>query len=173
MFSLSLGLCRQQLQVIGGKPVSQTQILAQSQMHASAINKEELKTDYKDDVPTRYKEIYKGNIGKSLKKHFIAALRLPLHPLAGKPNQPYDPATKDKSPLSHAALAFVHAGFSLKHRTLLDRFPETINRVSASLLETMQNWYPTPIAYPYELGEKPRSPPCMHLYIPLNFTSLT
>lgn len=126
--------------MIGGEPISQTQILTQSQMDASMVNKEELKK-YKNNHPRRYRDIYTGKIGSSLKDHFIAALRLPLHPLAGKPNQPYDPE-KAKSPLSDAALAFVHAGFSTEYPGLLVRFPETINKASSSLLEIVQNKKP-------------------------------
>ena len=128
--------------------------------------------EYNNDERARYNEIYEGEIGTSLKEHFITALRLPLHPLAGEPNQPYDSAKKDKSPLSHAALAFVHAGFSSKHNQLWDRFPETINRVSASLLNKVQTCEPRPKVYRDKSWEL-NKPPCMRLYILLNFTFLT
>jgi hypothetical protein len=172
----SLGLGQQQLQVIGGKPVSQTQILTQSQMHASMVREEELAiygNNDKDRYENRYKEIYEGEIGTSLKEHFLTALRLPLHPLAGKqPNDPYVP-TEGESPLAHAALAFVHAGFSLKYRQFLERFPETINQVSTSLLERVQACAPRPPVFRGGKHGSPRYPPCMHLYIPLNFAFLT
>ena len=167
----SLGLCQRRLQVIGGKPVSQIQILTRSQIHASSVNETEMK-EYNNDEGARYHEIYKGEIGISLKKHFITALRLPLHPLAGEPNQPCDPA--NESPLSDAALAFVHAGFSSKDSNLLDRFPERINQVTASLLEKVQAQVEPPKAYPFNRDvPMPTKPPCMRPYIPLNFTSLT
>ena len=98
--------------------------------------------------------IYTGAIGKSLKKHFITALRLPLHPSAGQPNDLYNP--RSKSPLSRAALAFVHAGLesSTTQKKWLDEFPKKINRVSANLLERIQGL----------TIKKPFFPPGMRLY---------
>jgi hypothetical protein len=157
------------LQVIGGKHVSQKQILTQSEMQASAALIEEQQI-YKDDKD-RYDEIYTGEIGQSLKEHFLTALRLPLHPLAGKhPNDPYVP-TEGESPLAHAALAFVHAGFSLKYPQFLERFPEKINQVSTSLLKKVQTHDPQRAAW--GKYNRPTRPHCMRLYIPLNFAFLT
>ena len=99
--------------------------------------------------------IYKGAIGQSLQKHFITALRLPLHPSAGIPNEPYN--SNSKSPLSNAALVFVHAGlkFSKTQKKWLDNFPEKINKASASLLKWVQGLKIT----------KPFHPPSMRLYV--------
>ena len=150
--------------MIGGKPVSQIQILTPSQIHASKVTEGEMEK-YKS-VEDRIKMIYEGAIGQSLKKHFITALRLPLHPSAGKPNEPYD---KDKkSPLSNAALLFVHGGMAPvpSQAQWLAGFPKDINEVSADLLKKMQTLNPLPKKVPFKL-------PCMRLYMPLNFTCLT
>ncbi|KAF8694551.1 hypothetical protein AX14_002011 [Amanita brunnescens Koide BX004] len=95
--------------------------------------------------------IYEGAIGQSLKKHFITALRLPLHPSAGKPNEPYN---KDKkSPLSNAALLFVHGGMAPvpSQAQWLAGFPKDINEVSADLLKKMQTLNPLPKKVPFKL----------------------
>ena len=123
--------------MIGGKSVSQTHILMASWIRARYAKEDEKK--YVNDE-ARYEMIYKGAIGTSLKEHFIAALRLPLHPSAGQPNDPYNP--NSKSPLSNAALAFVHGGFKYTstQKKWVDNlnFPEKINHVAASLLEEVQ-----------------------------------
>lgn len=152
--------------MIGCKHVSQTQILTQSEMHASSIHRDE-KDERGSAQTTRYNKLFTGKIGISLREHFITALRLPLHPWAGEPNEPYV-MKNPEPPLSRAAVAFVHAGFSRMCYRLLERFPEKINEASASLLEKVQNCKPMYAVFDKDSYDRPFLPPRMRLYIPLN-----
>lgn len=135
-------------------------------MHASSIHPDE-KNKYKETHQERYSKIFEGKIGVSLRDHFITALRLPLHPWAGEPNEPYV-MKNPEPPLSRAALAFVHAGFSRQCYILLERFPEKINQASASLLQKVQACQPIRTVFDKNSRQRPFLPPRMRLYIPLN-----
>lgn len=106
-------------------------------------------------IADRQKMLSSGIIGRSWAANYTTASRLPLHPSLGPPNTQFPPkymrlhyqsggATttndyyyRDDTPLSHAALSFVHGGLSPTYRDLTP-FPSRINEISDSLLRKVQ-----------------------------------
>ncbi|TCD64914.1 hypothetical protein EIP91_003450 [Steccherinum ochraceum] len=82
-----------------------------------------------------------GRIGKSWAANYTTTSRLPLHASLGPPNTDYDP--NDTSPLSHAAISFVHGGLSPTYSDLTP-FPSRINDLGHSLLRKLQFQHPLP-----------------------------
>lgn len=83
-----------------------------------------------------------GWLGKTWRANYTVTSRLPLHPSLGEANADYVPGSD--SPLSHAALSFVHGGIS---PTYLDAtpYPSRINELGSSLLRKLQTRkQPTP-----------------------------
>ncbi|KAI0342803.1 Metallo-dependent phosphatase [Trametopsis cervina] len=93
----------------------------------------------------RMKMLTSGRIGKSWAANYTTTSRLPLHPSLGAPNTDYDPSTT--SPLSHAALSFVHGGLSPTYGDLTP-FPSRINALAQSLLHKLQTQTPPPPPHP-------------------------
>lgn len=76
-----------------------------------------------------------GRIGKAWATNYTTTSRLPLHPSMGPPNQDYDPSVS--SPLSHAALSFLHGGLAPTYPNLTP-YPSAINSISSSLLDKLR-----------------------------------
>lgn len=86
-----------------------------------------------------------GRLGKRWAKNYTTTSRLPLHSSLGDPNTDYDPS--DKSPLSHAAVSFVHGGLAPNYPDLTP-FPSKINNLGHSLLYKLQHRSPPPAPHP-------------------------
>jgi len=84
-----------------------------------------------------------GRIGKSWAANYTVTSRLPLHPSIGSANTDYDPSSASTSPLSHAALSFVHGGLAPSYPDLTP-FPSRINALGHSLLRKLQARTPPP-----------------------------
>jgi len=93
----------------------------------------------------RMKMITTGRIGKTWAQNYTTTSRLPLHSSLGPPNTDYDPTAE--SPLSHAAVSFVHGGLAPDY-TDLTPFPSRINKLSSSLLYKAQHQKPLPAPHP-------------------------
>ncbi|KAI0671752.1 Metallo-dependent phosphatase [Trametes maxima] len=91
-------------------------------------------------VAARQKMLSTGRIGRSWAANYTTTTRLPLHPSLGPPNTDYDPETDSvsTSPLSHAAISFVHGGLAPTYPDLTP-FPSRINEISHSLLHKLQH----------------------------------
>ncbi|KAF9557428.1 Metallo-dependent phosphatase [Agrocybe pediades] len=107
-------------------------------------------------IAARQRMLSSGRIGRSWRKNYTTASRLPLHPSIGPPNTPYPPSLfsfgiqkdddglqfrhghDEDDPLSHAAISFVHGGLSPSYPEL-SPFPTRINEISDSLLEKLQD----------------------------------
>lgn len=88
-------------------------------------------------VHTRQKMLQKGLIGKAWQQNYsITVSRVPLHPFAGQVNLDYNPSAENSSPLSRAALSFVHGGLSPSYGQLTP-YPSRINSVGARLLQRL------------------------------------
>ncbi|KAI0783648.1 Metallo-dependent phosphatase [Abortiporus biennis] len=99
-------------------------------------------------VAARQKMLSSGRIGRSWAHNYTTTSRLPLHPSLGPPNTDYDLLTDlHDSPLSHAAISFVHGGLAPTYPDLTP-FPSKINDISASLLKKLQNRDPQPAPHP-------------------------
>lgn len=83
--------------------------------------------------------------GKSWAANYTTTSRLPLHSSLGLPNTDYDPT--DDSPLSHAAVSFVHGGLAPNYPDLTP-FPSRINQLGDSLLYKLQHRNPPPAPHP-------------------------
>ncbi|KZT29760.1 Metallo-dependent phosphatase [Neolentinus lepideus HHB14362 ss-1] len=98
----------------------------------------------------RQEVIMTGWIGKTWAANYTTTSRLPLHPSLGPPNTDYPPASpraNAPSPISHAAISFVHGGLAPTYPHLTP-FPSHINRISSSLLSKLQNRRPFPPPHP-------------------------
>lgn len=90
-----------------------------------------------------------GRIGKAWAANYTTTSRLPLHPALGPPNTDYDPSSPlASSPLSHAAISFVHGGLAPNYPELTP-FPSRINNIGHSLLEKLQSRTPPPVHPPH------------------------
>ncbi|KAI0359849.1 Metallo-dependent phosphatase [Trametes cingulata] len=100
-------------------------------------------------VAARQKMLSTGRIGRSWAANYTTTSRLPLHPSLGPPNTDYDPTTDyvSTSPLSHAAISFVHGGLAPTYPDLTP-FPSKINDISTSLLHKLQHRHPQPPPHP-------------------------
>ncbi|KIP07649.1 hypothetical protein PHLGIDRAFT_105415 [Phlebiopsis gigantea 11061_1 CR5-6] len=94
---------------------------------------------------TRLKMIMTGRIGKQWATNYTTTSRVPLHPSLGEPNTDYDPSSA--SPLSHAAMSFVHGGLAPNYPDLTP-FPSKINNLGHSLLKKLQHRNPPPAPHP-------------------------
>ncbi|KAI0925822.1 hypothetical protein AcV5_008449 [Taiwanofungus camphoratus] len=92
-------------------------------------------------VAARQKMLSTGWIGKSWAANYTVTSRLPLHPSLGEPNTDYDPSSR--TPLSHAAVSFVHGGLAPSYPDLTP-FPSRINNLGHSLLAKLQRRTPPP-----------------------------
>jgi hypothetical protein len=93
-----------------------------------------------------------GRIGQAWAQNYSTASRLPLHPSLGISNTDYPPAfdaSEDlmHSPLSHAAISFVHGGLAPTYPQL-SPYPSAINALSKSLLRKLQSQSPQPPPHP-------------------------
>ncbi|KAI0091237.1 Metallo-dependent phosphatase-like protein [Irpex rosettiformis] len=93
----------------------------------------------------RMARLMRGRIGKTWAANYTTTSRLPLHPSLGPPNTDYDPT--DDSPLSHAAVSFVHGGLAPDYPDLTP-FPSRINELGSSLLYKLQHRNPPPAPHP-------------------------
>jgi hypothetical protein len=94
----------------------------------------------------------KGWIGRTWAQNYSTASRLPLHPSIGTSNTDYPPAFNVEndithSPLSHAAISFVHGGLAPSYPHLAP-YPSAINALSRSLLHKLQIQSPQPPPHP-------------------------
>jgi hypothetical protein len=128
-------------------------------------------------VAARQQMLTTGRIGRSWAGNYTTASRLPLHPSIGPPNTPYPPNSMrlpnqfldskltnkayhdENSPLSHAALSFMHGGLSPTYNNLTP-FPSRINEISDSLLAKLLHRQPPP---PYPPNPYPGLPPSTFL----------
>jgi len=85
-------------------------------------------------VADRQEVLSRGWIGGAWRTNYTITSRLPLHPSLGPPNTDY---FVNDSPLSHAALSFVHGGIS---PTFVQStpYPSRINKIGSSLLYKLQ-----------------------------------
>lgn len=97
-----------------------------------------------------------GHIGRAWAQNYSTASRLPLHPLLGPSNTDYPPIAVEgqdvntfltRSPLSHAAISFVHGGLAPTYPQLTP-YPSAINALSRSLLYKLQHQSPLPAPHP-------------------------
>lgn len=93
-----------------------------------------------------------GRIGKAWAQNYSTTSRLPLHPSLGPSNTDFPPAEGANSailssPLSHAAISFVHGGLSAEYPQL-SPYPSAINKLSKSLLHKLQHQSPLPAPHP-------------------------
>ena len=89
-------------------------------------------------IHARQRMITTGRIGKTWAANYSTTSRLPLHPSLGSPNTDFDPfSAASKSPLSHAAVSFVHGGLAPNYPDLTP-FPSRINALGSSLLRKLQ-----------------------------------
>ncbi|KAI0690144.1 Metallo-dependent phosphatase-like protein [Cytidiella melzeri] len=93
----------------------------------------------------RMRMLMTGRIGKSWAANYSTTSRLPLHSSLGLPNTDYNPS--DHSPLSHAAISFVHGGLAPNYPDLTP-FPSRINSLGSSLLRKLQHQTPPPPPHP-------------------------
>ena len=93
----------------------------------------------------RLKMIMTGRIGKQWATNYTTTSRVPLHPSLGEPNTDYDPSSM--SPLSHAAMSFVHGGLAPNYPDLTP-YPSKINNLGHSLLRKLQHRSPPPAPHP-------------------------
>ena len=107
-------------------------------------------------VSARQKNIASGPIGRAWAHNYTTAGRLPLHPSLGPSNTDFPPSSSLSdserqrilgSPLSHAALSFVHGGLAPNYPHL-QPYPSAINTIAASLLHKLQTQTPLPPPYP-------------------------
>ncbi|KAF7970107.1 hypothetical protein HWV62_24984 [Athelia sp. TMB] len=100
-------------------------------------------------VEARQEMISTGLIGRAWAQNYTTTSRLPLHPSLGPPNTDYPSkdATAAQSPLSHAAISFLHGGLAPTYPQLTP-FPSAINSLSSSLLHKLQSQSPYPPPYP-------------------------
>lgn len=103
-------------------------------------------------IAARQKMLSKGQIGRAWAQNYSTASRLPLHPSLGPSNTDYPPvfdAEDDPiaSPLSHAAISFVHGGLASTYPHLTP-YPSAINALSRSLLHKLQSQWPQPAPHP-------------------------
>ena len=98
----------------------------------------------------RQKMLQSGRIGRAWQQNYTVASRVPLHPSMGPTDLDYDPSTESNSPLSRAALSFVHGGLSPTYEHLTP-YPSRINELGARLLQRlMEQEFPPPHPpYPY------------------------
>lgn len=90
-------------------------------------------------VRARQQMITTGRIGKTWATNYTTTSRLPLHSSLGAPNTDYDPFSKvSQTPLSHAAISFVHGGLAPDYPDLTP-FPSRINHLGSSLLRKLQS----------------------------------
>ncbi len=88
-------------------------------------------------VAARQKMLSTGRIGRSWRQNYTTTSRLPLHPSLGPPNTDFD-SEAPLSPLTHAALSFVHGGLSPTFQHLTP-YPSRINELGRSLLHKLQS----------------------------------
>lgn len=89
-------------------------------------------------IANRQKLLSSGWVGQTWRTNYTVTTRLPLHPSLGPPNTDYNPSTTKSSPLSHAALSFVHGGISPTYSQATP-YPSKINALGASLLHKLQS----------------------------------
>ena len=100
-------------------------------------------------VAARQKMLTTGRIGRAWAQNYTSAGRLPLHPSLGPPNTDYVPTEPNatKTPLSHAALSFVHGGLAPAYPQLTP-YPSAINKLGESLLAKLYAQAPQPPPHP-------------------------
>ncbi|KAF7972475.1 hypothetical protein HWV62_17898 [Athelia sp. TMB] len=100
-------------------------------------------------VAARQKMLTTGRIGRAWAQNYTSAGRLPLHPSLGPPNTDYLPVEPNakKTPLSHAALSFVHGGLAPAYPQLTP-YPSAINKLGESLLAKLYAQAPQPPPHP-------------------------
>lgn len=99
-------------------------------------------------VAARQEMLTTGPIGRAWAQNYTTTSRLPLHPSIGPPNTDYSPKDHSiASPLSHAAISFLHGGLAPTYPQLTP-FPSAINALSSSLLHKLQSQSPQPAPYP-------------------------
>ncbi len=99
-------------------------------------------------VQARQQMITTGRIGKTWLANYTTTSRLPLHPFLGPFNTDFDPfSAASQSPLSHAAVSFVHGGLAPNYPELTP-FPSRINALGHSLLQKYQKRRPFPPPHP-------------------------
>ena len=76
----------------------------------------------------------RGWIGAAWRANYSVTSRVPLHPSLGPPNTDH---VSSNSPLSHAALSFVHGGISPSFAQSTP-YPSRINEIASSLLHKLQ-----------------------------------
>jgi len=114
------------------------------------VHQSEIKTF--GSVAARQRMLQTGRIGRSWAHNYTTTSRLPLHPSLGPPNTDYPPPSssslnnKPRSPLSHAAISFVHGGLAPQYPDL-SPFPSKINDIGSSLLKKLQT-RPFPAPHP-------------------------
>jgi hypothetical protein len=86
-------------------------------------------------TPERQKALSTGWLGRTWRANYTVTSRLPYHPSLGMPNDDFIPGSQ--SPLSHAALSFVHGGISPTYLKTTP-YPSRINVLGASLLRKLQ-----------------------------------
>ncbi|KZP22815.1 Metallo-dependent phosphatase [Athelia psychrophila] len=104
-------------------------------------------------VAARQKMLSTGRIGRAWAQNYTSAGRLPLHPSLGPPNTDYAPpapgsgAAQPQTPLSHAALSFVHGGLAPAYPQLTP-YPSAINALGTTLLAKLHAQTPHPPPHP-------------------------
>ncbi|KZP19858.1 hypothetical protein FIBSPDRAFT_1045268 [Athelia psychrophila] len=104
-------------------------------------------------VAARQKMLSTGRIGRAWAQNYTSAGRLPLHPSLGPPNTDSAPpapgsgAAQPQTPLSHAALSFVHGGLAPAYPQLTP-YPSAINALGATLLAKLHAQMPQPPPHP-------------------------
>lgn len=99
-------------------------------------------------VAQRQAALSTGAIGAAWAANYTAVSRIPLHPSSGKPNSDFTPSSTS-SPLSHAALSFMHGGLSPVFAASYGTpYPSRINTIGASLLRKCQRRQPLPSPHP-------------------------
>ena len=136
------------LLVIGGLYFSQHHFRSGVEVKASRyVYPSEVKTF--GSAESRFKMLQTGRIGKAWATNYTTTSRLPLHPALGPPNTDYDPSSSlASSPLSHAAISFVHGGLAPNYPELTP-FPSRINEIGHSLLQKLQSRTAPPVHPPH------------------------
>jgi len=99
-------------------------------------------------VAKRQAALSTGAIGAAWATNYTAVSRIPLHPSSGRPNSDFIPSSTP-SPLSHAALSFMHGGLSpIFAASYGSPYPSRINTIGASLLRKCQRRQPPPSPHP-------------------------
>jgi len=103
-------------------------------------------------VADRQKMLSTGHIGRAWAQNYSTTSRLPLHPSLGPSNTDYPPQFNinddiTRSPLSHAAISFVHGGLAPTYPHLTP-YPSAINTIARSLLHKLQSQTPQPPPHP-------------------------